>query len=82
MTNSTKAKEYIVGRSIDEDKEIRFRTIEKAALSLAYAYGKISSNKVDKYITAHIAIRMTTNLMHALESGKPYCKYIWTKELM
>lgn len=74
--------EYIVGRNIEKDREIYFRTIEKAALSLTYTCGKVSSDKVDKQSAVKIAIRTTTNLLHALESGKPYCEYIWTKELM
>ena len=72
-------KEYIVGRR--DDKEVVFKSIEKAAYSAVYMLGKQVYRKTTKEDAVKIAITATLKLLSSIEHGTDYCGYTWTKEM-
>ena len=72
-------KEYIVGRQ--NDKEITFKSIEKAAYGMVYMFGKQVNRKTTREDAVKIAITTTLKLLCAIENGTEYGGYTWTKEM-
>jgi len=73
--------EYIVGHNVKNGKEVTFRSIERAAYSLACNYGKAISKNISNEKSVSIGINYTVKLIAAIENGASYCGFIWTKEM-
>lgn len=72
--------EYIVGRT-ESDKEMVFRSVEKAAFYLAQRYSHCNGKKTSKEDATKIGITTTLKLLAAIENGHPYHNHTWTKEM-
>lgn len=70
--------DYIIATRVDSDKNISFRDINKAAFHMVQNYlhppKKNYSNIIQCSISAVLSIQ------NAINSGTPYCGYIWTIE--
>lgn len=70
-------KEYIVGRT-EEGFEIVFSTMEKAVMHIVL--GKMNK-KQTKEEWAKKAVTVTMELLNVIDTGNPYGRFVWTKEM-
>lgn len=70
--------EYIVATHTDTNKELLFRTIEKATFHVVNSYLH-SPNKKEHIIRS--SINAVLSILNSIETGTSYCGYVWTKEM-
>lgn len=71
--------EYIVAKKIDSNAECLFRTMEKAVFHVVNNHFHLSKKNLSHAV--HSAIDATLKVQNAIETGVPYCGYMWTKEM-
>ena len=72
--------ECIVGYKEKTEKEIIFRSLEKAAYHIAQNYNHFNCKKIKKEEAVKIGIHSLIRLMNAIEHGSPYHGFVWTRE--
>lgn len=70
--------DYIVATRVDSDKAVSFRDINKAAFHMVQNY--LHPPKKNYANVIQCSISAVLSIQNALNTGVPYCGYIWTVE--